>query len=354
MKKLILFLIIILPLTCYGQRKDRRVNNNIRPDTVVFQDNTKLWTAPPIFYYSQNLSIGKEAFSSYAGTSSANIFIGDYSGKYNTTGLNNTCVGFGALSSIQTGNTNNAIGWGALSILTTGQNNIAIGAYAGNFLISGNGNVFIGHKAGYYETGSNKLYISNWETTTPLIYGDFSNNTLTLGTTWNLKSGGSTSIPNGQTYQVNNVPINSMVRDSIQSNAAYGERHLLVGGVETITTPTTATTYNVTSYTATNILKDVTTATNGGLQVSTPGTYLVFWNIKLETGHINAVGISVNGTRNNDSESDVYNYNSYISGQKIVQLNASDIVRMTITTDNQTQVDITLKGSCLVLRKLIN
>ena len=33
---------------------------------------------------------------------------------------------------------------------------------------------FIGYRAGYNETGSNKLYIANSDTSTPLIYGDFS------------------------------------------------------------------------------------------------------------------------------------------------------------------------------------
>jgi hypothetical protein len=148
--------------------------------------------------------------------------------------------------------------------------------------------------------------------------------------------------------------ITNPIRDSIQANAAYGERHLLVGGVETITTPSTNTNYNVTQYTATTISKDINAASNGGLQVTTKGTYLAYYNVKIETGKINAVGVSVNGTRNNDSETDVFNYSGYVSGQKILNLKANDVVRMTITTDSQTQVGITLKGSFLVLRKLIN
>jgi hypothetical protein len=38
---------------------------------------------------------------------------------------------------------------------------------------TGNGNIFIGYNAGSYETGSNKLYIANSNTSKPLIYGDF-------------------------------------------------------------------------------------------------------------------------------------------------------------------------------------
>jgi hypothetical protein len=38
----------------------------------------------------------------------------------------------------------------------------------------------IGHKAGYNETGSNKLYISNGDTASPLIHGDFSSGEVTI------------------------------------------------------------------------------------------------------------------------------------------------------------------------------
>ena len=44
----------------------------------------------------------------------------------------------------------------------------------------GTGNVFIGPNAGYNETTSNKLYIDNSNTSTPLIYGDFSTNRLSI------------------------------------------------------------------------------------------------------------------------------------------------------------------------------
>jgi hypothetical protein len=38
----------------------------------------------------------------------------------------------------------------------------------------------IGHKAGYNETGSNKLYIANGDTISPLIHGDFSSGEVTI------------------------------------------------------------------------------------------------------------------------------------------------------------------------------
>jgi hypothetical protein len=59
---------------------------------------------------------------------------------------------------------------------TTGSNNTMIGyeAGAGSSSHSKSGNVFIGYQAGYNETGSNKLYIENSDGSSPLIGGDFS------------------------------------------------------------------------------------------------------------------------------------------------------------------------------------
>ena len=40
--------------------------------------------------------------------------------------------------------------------------------------------IFVGHMAGSQETGSNKLYIDNSSTATPLIYGDFETDSVTF------------------------------------------------------------------------------------------------------------------------------------------------------------------------------
>jgi hypothetical protein len=60
-----------------------------------------------------------------------------------------------------------------------GFSNTFLGRSAG-FNTTGSGNVFIGYNAGYNETGSNKLYIDNSTTSTPLIFGEFDNNKLTI------------------------------------------------------------------------------------------------------------------------------------------------------------------------------
>lgn len=48
---------------------------------------------------------------------------------------------------------------------------------------TGGGNVLIGYEAGYGETGSNKLYIDNTSTTSPLIYGEFDNDLVKINGT---------------------------------------------------------------------------------------------------------------------------------------------------------------------------
>jgi len=61
----------------------------------------------------------------------------------------------------------------------TGINNVSVGYRAGGNS-TGSNNVFLGYRAGRDETGSDKLYIANSETTSPLIYGDFTTKKLTI------------------------------------------------------------------------------------------------------------------------------------------------------------------------------
>lgn len=110
---------------------------------------------------------------------------------YNTTGNENTAIGTVALSLNTTGNTNVAVGFTAMAINSTGSENVAVGNRALLQPSSGNqntaigsgagqhsrggasGNVFIGYNAGKEESGNNKLYIENTDSSTPLIGGDF-------------------------------------------------------------------------------------------------------------------------------------------------------------------------------------
>ena len=104
-----------------------------------------------------------------------------YNNMYsNTTGDGNTASGTDALQKSLTGSYNTGVGGVALYSNTTGAQNTALGYTAGYSNVTGSGNVFIGYKAGYNETGSNKLYIDNSDTSSPLIKGDFSANEVTI------------------------------------------------------------------------------------------------------------------------------------------------------------------------------
>ncbi len=112
-----------------------------------------------------------------------------------TTGDGNTAIGSGALNRLQTGFFNTAIGYNAL-YYNTGSNNVAIGRDAGYYVTGTtntfigqrtgrgdaskplSGSVFLGYSAGYDETNSNRLYIENTDSSSPLIYGEFDNDIL--------------------------------------------------------------------------------------------------------------------------------------------------------------------------------
>ncbi|MGE0635879.1 MAG: beta strand repeat-containing protein [Bacteroidia bacterium] len=127
---------------------------------------------------------------------STNTLIGStISTAINGAGVYNTAVGYQAAQSLSTGQKNTYYGDNAGGLNTTGNNNTMIGTVAGQFNdggsantiiggyagrnnLTGSGNVFLGFGTGENETGSNKLYIDNSNTTNPLIYGDFGTNVL--------------------------------------------------------------------------------------------------------------------------------------------------------------------------------
>jgi len=121
---------------------------------------------------SYNTMVGYQAGSS--NTASSNTFLGYNSGYGNTTGTYNTFFGQNAGRFNTTGSNNVFLGLNSSYYNTSGGNNVVIGVNAGFNSTAGQGNVIIGYRAGLNETGSNKLYISNSDTASPLIWGDFS------------------------------------------------------------------------------------------------------------------------------------------------------------------------------------
>ncbi|MDL2342274.1 MAG: right-handed parallel beta-helix repeat-containing protein [Patescibacteria group bacterium] len=161
---------------------------------------------------SYNTAMG--SFASYVNsTGSQNTASGYHSLFNNGTGSNNTvsgyqagfgngCVslitcaisgetvsGYQAGYSLQAGSDySTLIGYQAGFSTTTGGYNTNLGYQAGYSNLTGSGNVLIGKQAGYNELGSNKLYIANSNTATPLIGGDFSAGTATINGTLLVKT----------------------------------------------------------------------------------------------------------------------------------------------------------------------
>lgn len=110
--------------------------------------------------------------------------VGDHTRiSYPTT---STYIGFGAgLKARSDANNNVAIGYQAGRDNVAGDNNVYIGNEAGRNL-AGRGNVALGYKAGPSQrngnplNASNRLYINNDEDNTPLIYGEFDDEMVTI------------------------------------------------------------------------------------------------------------------------------------------------------------------------------
>jgi len=168
------------------------------------------WNASESSSGSANVFVG-----SFAGSSNTsgyqNTFIGHQSGLSNTEGWTNVSIGKNAGSANTTGIGNVNIGFGTSFLSETGSGIVAIGNTAGYFNTHpsgrnvflgesagkfnngknntflgadagenapGSGCIFIGRNAGTSEMGDNKLYIDNSGTSTPLIYGNFSQDSL--------------------------------------------------------------------------------------------------------------------------------------------------------------------------------
>ena len=131
----------------------------------------------------QNVALGYKALIAST-EGGANVAIGAYALDANTKSRGNTAVGTGALSTFNVTTTaltkNTGCGANTLVTTSTGVQNTALGGDAGYSNETGSGNVFIGYQTGYSETGSNKLYIANSNTATPLIGGVFPNTSLTF------------------------------------------------------------------------------------------------------------------------------------------------------------------------------
>jgi trimeric autotransporter adhesin len=138
-------------------------------------------TLPSVTTGYENTGIGAYSLSGTT-TGYENTAMGLWSMIANTGGVKNTAIGSFASKENTTGIQNVSLGMNANFYNQTGSNNTCIGYEAGKgtALHNKSGGIFIGFQAGVNETGSNKLYIDNSSTSTPLIGGDFSTDQLYL------------------------------------------------------------------------------------------------------------------------------------------------------------------------------
>jgi len=124
---------------------------------------------------SSNIAIGYNSLLSNV-TTSNNCAIG-FSALMDNTGSSNIAIGSYAAKNNTAGEANVVVGYASNYLNETGSNNTLIGHHAGRgvgaTLHNKSGNIFLGYEAGYSETGSNKLYIENSNSSAPLIGGDF-------------------------------------------------------------------------------------------------------------------------------------------------------------------------------------
>jgi len=124
-----------------------------------------------------NTAFGFEALKDST-TLGGGFGLGAYALMHNTAGSGNFAVGVEA--ALNTNNHQNfALGRSALRDSTTGRSNTAVGFEAG-VSATGDYNLFIGSQAGSNEAGDYKLYIESSDSSTPLIYGEFDNDLLTV------------------------------------------------------------------------------------------------------------------------------------------------------------------------------
>lgn len=144
-----------------------------------------------------NYSVMMGHRANQGGTSHNSVHVGHSSGREND-GDSNVAVGYQTISETTTGSTISnsvAVGYQALKGTTTSTASgvVAVGYQAGTALTTGGSNILIGYQAGStLTTESNKLYIENSNSATPLIYGEFDNDILRVNGTLQVNDPAST------------------------------------------------------------------------------------------------------------------------------------------------------------------
>jgi hypothetical protein len=261
---------------------------------------------------SFNVAVGSSGFT-LATRANYNTAIGNYIRQRGARGDANTLVGYGIMRA--TG-----------SHTDTADNNTALGFEALYSNRGGDGNVAIGYRAGYSELGSNQLYIDNSNTTTPLIKGDFLQDTLRINGRLSVASIDSTNntVPNLVTWD---RPTGRFLTIPYSSAGGVGvaNRDSLFWGTRgnSIANPDSSfigTTSNQPLYFKTNNQHALAISTNGNLGI---GTKTPLYKLQVS----DPVGSSLQFAGRLSRSRDIIRYGGYINtedGQNVIVSASSD------------------------------
>ena len=298
----------------------------------------------------RNVAVGFNSLNK--NTNNDNTAIGAQSMQNNVTGTANTAIGILAMNGSAQGQYNTAIGASALSApdgaLTVGNTaigglslgshsigsyNVALGFQSGYSNIIGVGNIFLGYQAGYNEAGSNKLYIENSNSATPLIYGEFDTNLVRAN--GNLEVSGTVKIEGGTpgTGKVLTSDANGLASWATPAAAPATTDALTEGTTNLYYTEARVSTN---TSVATNTAK-VTNATHTG--DVTGSTALTIGNAKVTNAKV-ATGIDAAKLANGTVSNTELQYINSLSSNAQTQLNAKQATitgaATTITSSNLT------------------
>lgn len=146
--------------------------------------------------FTNTTAVGYQALTALT-TGTGNTAIGYQAGSDQTTGSNNTLIGYQAKTIGGTGwHSSVGIGQGVIAgtnsvtigrLAKSNQDTVSLGYSSGNN--TSRRSVFIGLNAGQNELNSDRLYIENSNSTTPLIYGEFDNDILRVNGTLEVTEG---------------------------------------------------------------------------------------------------------------------------------------------------------------------
>lgn len=218
---------------------------------------------------SNNLNVFVGSLAGRANTSGGgNTFLGSTAGLANISGGLNTFIGEGTGRSNTTSWLNTYIGSGA-GLNATGGSNVFIGAASGES-ITGSGNVMLGNNVGRSLTNiSNRLFIDNSQTPTPLIYGEFDNNILRTNGTLQINNPATT----GYAFPTTDGTANQTLQTDGTGNVSWSSN-------------VNATSVTTNSLTVSNL--PAFNVTSNSINITTVGNHeITNWNASLNTDLFN-------------------------------------------------------------------